>query len=141
MTQKIIFLGLILICLISFSVLSFSIQAATFADINKNLQSAGTATGYDITNDYTVIVGRIIKTALSVVGVLFTLLMVYGGFLWMTAETGAGRNQLDKAKKVFVYSIIGLIVIIAAYAITSFVVSSIESASQRESTPVTMLIK
>ena len=120
---------------------SFLCQAATFGDINKNLQAAGQATGYETGSDYTVIIGQIIKTALSIVGGLFVLLIVYGGFLWMTAESGAGRNQLDKAKKVLLWAIIGLIIIVAAYAITSFVVSTVEKASQPASAPVTLLLE
>ena len=123
--------SLSLLALIVSSFLMFSLlsQAATFDDINKNIQAGGQAAGYETGNDYTVVIGQIIKTLLSIVGALFVVLFVYGGFLWMTAETGAGRNQLEKAKKVFTMAIIGLLIIVAAYAITSFVVSTIESSA------------
>ena len=139
--KNIFILSLVVLLLSSFLMFALLSQAATFSDINQNLQAAGTATGYETGSDYTVIVARIIKTALSIVGGLFVLLITYGGFLWMTAETGAGRNQLDKAKKVLTWAIIGLIIIAAAYAITSFVITTVEKASPTETEPLTLLIK
>jgi hypothetical protein len=135
--KKIYILSIAIIFISSFLVFSLLSQASTFADINKNIETQGQTAGYETGSDYTVIIGQIIKTALSVVGLLFVALIVYGGFLWMTAETGAGRNQLEKAKKVFIMAVIGLLIIVAAYAITSLVLTTIES----ESEPIAMLIK
>lgn len=135
--KKIFILSIFVIFIVSFLAFSLLSQASTFADINKNIETQGKTAGYETGNDYTVVVGQIIQTALSIVGVLFVLLLVYGGFLWMTAETGAGRNQIDKAKKVFIMATVGLLIIAAAYAITSFVVSTIESNSE----PIARLLR
>lgn len=140
-SKQIIFLSLLMIFIGSFLILTLSSQATTFADINENIETQAQASGLDTSSDYTVVIGRIIQTALGVVGGLFVALFAYGGFLWMTAETGAGKNQLDKAKKVFTMAIIGLIIIVAAYAITSFVVTTVEKAGNQDSAPITLLIK
>jgi len=137
--RKIYLLSLLLILIGSALTFCFASQAATFSDINSNLEKSGTATGYDISSDYSVVVAQIIKTALSIVGGLFVLLIAYGGYLWMTAESAANKNNLDKAKKVITFAIIGLVIIVAAYAITSFVVSVAEKSSQPQSPPVTLL--
>lgn len=64
-------------------------------------------------------VAVILKQVLSLVGVLFFCLMLYAGFLWMTA---AGNDkQIEKARDVLTAALIGLIIVIAAYSITQFV--------------------
>jgi hypothetical protein len=63
--------------------------------------------------------GQIIGTILSFVGVLFLILMIYAGILWMTAQ--GNENQVSKAKGLLVNGIVGLIIVFAAYAITSFI--------------------
>lgn len=63
--------------------------------------------------------GQIIGTALSFVGVLFLILMIYAGIMWMTAQ--GNDQQVTKAKDQLINAIIGLVIIFAAYAITSFV--------------------
>ena len=66
-------------------------------------------------SDINVMIGQIITTALSFVGVIFLILMIYGGFLWMTA---AGNDEkISKAKNIFRDGIIGIIVVLAAGAI------------------------
>lgn len=65
------------------------------------------------------IIGVIIGVILSFLGVIFLLLIIYGGFLWMTAA--GNEEKVTKAKKIIQNSIVGLIIVIAAYAITVFV--------------------
>ncbi len=59
--------------------------------------------------------GLIVNTALSLLGVVFIILMVYGGFQWMTA--GGNEEQVKKAQGRIKNAIIGLVITIAAYAI------------------------
>ena len=69
--------------------------------------------------------GDIIQLALSVLGVLFVVFMIYAGYLWLTA---AGNEQkVAKAKRIIFQSIIGLVLVIAAYTITYFIVSTFEN--------------
>lgn len=64
-------------------------------------------------------VGQIIGVILSFIGVIFLILMIYAGILWMTA---AGNDQqVNKAKNLMINAIIGLIIVFAAYAITAYV--------------------
>jgi hypothetical protein len=65
--------------------------------------------------------GTIIAAILSFVGVIFMVLLVYGGILWMTA--GGNDNQVERARKIITESIIGLIVVMLAYAISVFLLS------------------
>lgn len=64
-------------------------------------------------------IGKIIGAGLSFIGVIFLILMIYGGFLWMFAR---GNDQsVSKAKELITAAIIGLIIVMSAYAITSYV--------------------
>ena len=69
------------------------------------------------------IVGIIIASVLGLVATIFFALMVYGGFLWMTAA-GNGE-QVGQAKKLIMNAVLGVIVISAAYAITNFVLNAL----------------
>ncbi|TAN34123.1 hypothetical protein EPN28_00635 [Patescibacteria group bacterium] len=64
-------------------------------------------------------VGTVVKTALSLVGTLFLILMVYAGILWMTAQ--GEQEKVEKAHKIIKACIIGLFITLSAYAITYFV--------------------
>lgn len=73
------------------------------------------------------VVARIIKIALGLLGVIFIALIIYAGFIWMTS-TG-NEEQISKAKKIMVSSIIGVVIILAAYIITVFVIDSLLDAT------------
>ncbi len=64
--------------------------------------------------------GDIVRAALSFVGVIFMILMVYAGFMWMTAR--GEEDKISKAQNIIRAAIIGLIITVGAYSITSFVV-------------------
>ncbi len=63
--------------------------------------------------------GKIIGAGLSLIGVLFLVLMIYGGFRWMIAR--GNDTEIEKAKHLIEAAIMGLIIVVAAYAITTFV--------------------
>ena len=62
--------------------------------------------------------GQIIGTVLSFIGVLFLILMIYAGILWMTAS--GNEQQITKAKDLLINAVIGIIIVFAAYALTTF---------------------
>lgn len=64
-------------------------------------------------------IGRVIQAGLALVGVIFLILTIYAGYLWMTAA--GNDSQVGKAKDTLRNVIIGLVVVMAAYAITAFV--------------------
>lgn len=67
----------------------------------------------------TYIGAKILAPAFSVIGIIFLLLIVYAGFLWMTAA--GNTSQVEKAKNIMVSAIIGTVIALAAFAITTFV--------------------
>lgn len=68
-------------------------------------------------------VGQVIGFVLSFVGVLFLILMIYAGLTWMTA--GGNKEQVSKAKSLMINAVLGLIVVMGAYALTAFIGSQL----------------
>ena len=63
--------------------------------------------------------GTILAALLSFLGVIFMLLSIYAGFLWMTAR--GNDDQVRKAQKILQTSITGLVIVALAYGITRLV--------------------
>ncbi len=88
----------------------------TAAGINAYNSQVGAGAAKDqITNK----VGGIVALILSFVGIIFLILTIYAGLMWMTAQGNSG--QVDKAKDLLINAIIGLVIVSAAYSITVFV--------------------
>jgi len=67
------------------------------------------------------LVGNVISIALGIMGLIFLVLTVYGGYIWMIAR--GDEAKVEKAKDTMTNSMIGLVIVLGAYAITYFVVS------------------
>ena len=74
--------------------------------------------------------GQVIGTALSMIGVLFFILAVYGGFVWMTAKGESER--VERGKETVIAATIGVVIIVASYALTNFVLKSLEPDKKPE---------
>ena len=69
--------------------------------------------------DPRIIAVSIIRVALTFVGIIAVVIIMYGGFLWMTSEGDPAK--LDKAKSVLKNAIIGLIIMMLSWAIVTFI--------------------
>lgn len=72
-------------------------------------------------------VATVIKTILALVGTIFLVLTIYAGVLWMTAQ--GEESRVEKAKEILKAAVIGLVIIMSAYAITYFVTSKLSEVS------------
>jgi len=68
-------------------------------------------------------IGGIVNIALSFLGILTTLIILFGGFKWMTSY--GSSDKVDEAKKLIKSGVIGLIIIVTAYALSRFVLYSL----------------
>ncbi|MEK7459305.1 MAG: pilin [Patescibacteria group bacterium] len=81
----------------------------------------------DEDSDIRIILGRVIKGFLSIIGSIALLMFVYGGTLWLTS---AGNPEfIKKGKDIIVWSILGLGVIFSAYAITNALLNALTTGS------------
>lgn len=102
--------------------------AGTALGIDKDPLGLSYAEGSGLTNqDIRITVARIINISLSLLGVIVVVIIVYAGFEWMTA--GGSEDKVADAKKRITYAIIGLAIILSAYAITNFVVKNLYQAT------------
>ncbi len=131
---------IILVIIISFLIVSLptALLAAesgqssqsTKTSLFEKLKKSGKEGGYkeNLTSEYLPeIVANIVKIVLSLLGVIFICLIIYGGFLWMTAA--GNEERIKKARAIIANAAIGLAIVLAAYAITVFVINAIQTAS------------
>jgi hypothetical protein len=76
--------------------------------------------------DPRVVIGRVINVALGFLGVIAVGIILMGGFKWMTA--GGNEDKTAEAKKLMGAGIIGLVIILASWAIATFVINSLNNA-------------
>jgi hypothetical protein len=112
-------------CLFAFALFFVALPPASAA-LDVGLDPVGSATGLG-KQDLREMIGSIIQVALGFLGVVAIVIVLIGGFLYMTA--GGSDEKAAKARKWIVSGIIGLAIILSAYAITSFVVDSLISAT------------
>ncbi len=72
-------------------------------------------------------VAKIIRVTMGLLGIVAVVLILYGGLKWMLA---AGNEEaVEQAKKTIFAGIIGLAIILSAYAIASFVINQLITAT------------
>lgn len=72
------------------------------------------------------IVANIIKILLGFLGTIAVVLIIYAGFLWMTA--GGKPDNIKKAKDIMSAAIVGLVIILISYGITVFITNALSKA-------------
>ena len=75
------------------------------------------------TVDIRTYVARIIRYFFGLLGLIAVSLMMFAGFLWMTAQ--GNPEQIERAKKLMANAVIGLVIILSAYSIALFIVNAL----------------
>jgi len=96
------------------------------AQVTDSLADVGTASGLTA-EDPKIIIARIIRVVIGALGVLSVLIVLYGGFTWMTAA--GNEEKLERAKKILIRGVIGLAIILLSFAIASFILSALLGAT------------
>jgi uncharacterized membrane protein YidH (DUF202 family) len=68
----------------------------------------------------------IVRYLMTFLGIIAVVVILLGGFRWMTAA--GNEDRVAEAKKLLIAGVIGLIIILAAFAIVTFVVDITEDA-------------
>ncbi|MFH1536547.1 MAG: pilin [Patescibacteria group bacterium] len=104
--------------------LSFNPADSGYGDINQvDLGNAPPLT----------VASAVVNIALGFLGILFLILTIYGGFIWMTAS--GNEENITKAKKILTTAVVGLVIILASYGISSFVFNYVSNATEAAETP------
>ena len=106
------------------SLSAMTLPFAVQAQIDSDDLGLGYATSIGLgTKDVRETAGSIVKAFMGLLGIVAVLLILYGGFKWMTSQ--GNEEQVGDAKKIIISGVIGLIIIMSAYAIATFVVNAI----------------
>ena len=98
-------------------------QAQTQPDLGLNFaQETGLGT-----RDVRSIVANVIRILLGLLGIIAVAIVVYGGYLWMTSR--GDEKQIETARKILINGAIGLVIIVAAYAIAQFVINRLAGST------------
>jgi len=111
--KNLVVLGLLIIA--SFALVNFAL--AQGVDVGLEY---GEQIGLGDT-DPRIMAANVIRIALGFLGIIAVGLIIYAGWLYMTA---AGEEEkIEKAKKILINAIIGLVIILSAFGITTFIMS------------------
>lgn len=122
MTKKLTTRKIIAIIVVFFTMMFVSSVSAAY-DFGKNsgIKEIASSSGYGNTQSPEYYIGQILTLVFSFVGVIFLALIIYAGIHWMTAQ--GNSSQVEKAKDTIIKSIVGLVIIMVAYAITIFIMN------------------
>ncbi len=98
--------------------------------LDTGLIEAGTEASYSNANTLESTVGLLIKVVIGLLGVVFLILTLFAGITWMTAA--GDSKKVDSAKSTLGSAVIGLIICLSAFAITSFVINEIQATQQAD---------
>jgi hypothetical protein len=122
--RKILVLAIALLA--SLSILTISVNQSVIAEDNKTQVCTGANLGGGSTCDDSGNVTKVTKLILNVlswvVGVISVIMIMIGGFMYITSAGDA--TKAGKGKSTITYAIIGLIVAALAQTIARFVVSN-----------------
>ena len=120
--KKILFIGSMLLMLTG--LLSFS-------PVNAQQDPLGLQPGRDNSGltdkDPRIVVVELINTALTLLGTVVLIFIVYAGFLWMTG--GGNPDNIEKAKSIIIASVVGLAIILTAFSVTSYITRQLYKAT------------
>lgn len=108
--------------------LLFGARLALASDVYGNLETAVKGTELADKSDPFNFIGGIIKAVLALSGVALAVVIIYAGIIWGFFAAGA-PDKIKKAQSMIINSVIGLVIIFAAYAITNFVISNLGRAA------------
>ncbi|HLD27910.1 MAG TPA: hypothetical protein VJB39_03595 [Patescibacteria group bacterium] len=113
-------IGLILLLGLIMAVGALAQGEGKITDAIDDLEQTAELSRIDTGNDLAAITGSFINLFLSLLGALFLILVIYGGFTWMTA--GGNEEKVKTATDLMTKAAIGLAIILSAYLLANFVV-------------------
>ncbi len=101
----------------------------------QDLDPKGTNYGLDeFTNvgigqetDLKATIAQIINIVLGFLGIVAVVIIIIGGFRWMTAA--GNEEQVEGARKMIVQAVAGLVIIFMAWVIAAFVIGQLRTAT------------
>lgn len=89
--------------------------------LDTGLETTAGSAGLPTNTTIPKIVGQVIYALLGFLGIVFIILLIYGGFMRMTAQ--GSSEKISKSMGIITSAIIGIVIILASFTITAFVLS------------------
>lgn len=113
--------------LVAFAMLAFlAAPVVAMAQIDPGIDVIDPTIGLSNTDPRTT-VARLINTAMLFLGIIAVGIVLIGGFKWMTA--GGNEDKVGEAKKLMGAGIVGLVIVLAAWGIATFVLTRLIAAT------------
>jgi len=97
----------------------------------QGLNEAATAANLKSEKGAVELAGQIVRTVLSFLGIIFIILMLYGGFIRMTAQ--GSPDKVKQSTGIITSAIVGIVIIFVSYIVTFFVINQITTTVGGES--------
>lgn len=107
--------------------IALATPSIAFAQIDPGTSFISDTIGLS-SGDPRIIAARIIQLFLSFLGLIALIVILYGGFTWMTSQ--GEEEKVDKAKRILTNAVIGLIIIIMSVSISQFLIRKFLTAAQ-----------
>lgn len=126
--SKKIHLIIILVFIVNLLVTGLTL-AQTAETVKGGLTNTGIEAGFSVGSEgkpdrnFAEAVGRYTSALAGILGALFMLLVIYGGWLWMSAR--GSDDQVNKAKAILTGAVIGIVIVIAAQIIVQLSLSAL----------------
>ena len=121
--KKYILIGLAM--LLSLAIMPAA-QVSALDDDVLGVKKFGDATKLG-TNPFEETIAEIINVALSLLGIVAVVIILIGGFKWMTS--GGDETKVGDARKFIFAGVIGLAIIMSSWALATFVLTKLAGAT------------
>ncbi len=78
--------------------------------------------------DPRIIVGRLIQSGFSLLGIVVVVIVMWGGYKWMVS--GGKEEKVADARRTLINLIIGLVIMLGAYSIVNFIINAVTEAQK-----------
>jgi Trk-type K+ transport system membrane component len=115
-----------LIILILISFIYLAVPALTQASMSDALDKTASQADISQNQNLTSLTVTLIQGLLGILGLVFVILLIYGGVTWMTSM--GQEEKIKKARSTIRNSVIGLLIIMLSYAIVFYVLYLLDQA-------------
>ncbi len=110
-----------------YAVPAMVLAAGIQGEANFGFNNFGAATNLGTNVPVVQTVANIINILLGFLGVIAVVLILIGGFKWMTSQ--GNEEKIGEAKKLLGAGVVGLVIIFVAYALAYFIVTQLANAT------------
>lgn len=97
-----------------------AVQAQGFISPTDNPSAVSTATGGQ--GSFRQLALTIVNFFLTFLGLIAVVMIIYGGFLYVTAA--GNQEKIESAKKIIMYAVVGIVVILLSFAIVNTILGA-----------------